>query len=58
MKRNKSLSVASSQVSRSKGNMPLLTEAECNLLLSRIAGELGINDARSLPYTAALTAHK
>lgn len=34
-----------------------LSEKECNVILSRIAGELGMNDASKLSYTSFLTGH-
>ena len=32
-----------------------LSEQECNVILSRIAGELGLSDASKLPYTSFLS---
>ncbi|WP_125143635.1 hypothetical protein [Clostridium transplantifaecale] len=32
-----------------------LSEQECNVILSRIAGELGMSDASKLPYTSFLS---
>ena len=58
MKNNKPVSVTTSPASRSKKTVSHLTEAESNLLLARIAGQLGISDARSLPYMAAFSGNK
>lgn len=55
MKHNKPVSATTS---RSKKTVSHLTEAESNLLLARIAGQLGISDARSLPYMAAFSGNK
>lgn len=56
MKRDNS--VTSAPASRSQKDLNLLSEAECKLLLARIAGQLGISDARNLPYTSALTGRR
>lgn len=56
MKRNNS--VTSTKASGSQKDLNLLSEAECKLLLARIAGQLGISDARNLPYTTALTGRR
>lgn len=32
-----------------------LSEKECNVILSRIAGELGLSDASKLPYASQIT---
>ena len=58
MKHNKPVSAATSTASRSKGTVSHLTEAESHLLLARIAGQLGISDARRLPYMAAFSGNK
>lgn len=56
MKRDNS--VISTPASRSQKDLNLLSESECRLLLARIAGQLGISDARNLPYTTALTGRR